>query len=74
MNTSFENVTQTYSGKPGCMCGCNGIYKDIKSSPKAVKSQYTRIMNNPDVVLDEEVPCAYVETPTRNNVVYFNKG
>jgi hypothetical protein len=27
MNIKIENVMQVYSGKSGCMCGCNGKYK-----------------------------------------------
>lgn len=23
----LKNVTRVYTGKPGCMCGCNGKYK-----------------------------------------------
>jgi nitrogenase subunit NifH len=32
------NVTQVYSGKPGCGCGCRGAYTDAKA-------QKTRVLN-----------------------------
>ena len=37
----FENVTKSYNGKRGCMCGCNGDYSipshvDLADANKAV--------------------------------------
>ena len=61
---------RTYSGKPGCMCGCNGNYNDSKETA-AFKRAVTRIINNPNVIVHEDGGFAYVVTATRNNVVYF---
>lgn len=68
MNTSKHNIDRVYSGKPGCMCGCNGKYS---SEGRGVSIIYNRVMNHPNVMFDEASKCAYVTTETRNLVVYF---
>lgn len=68
MNTSKDNVARVYTGKPGCMCGCRGKYAE---SGRSVSIIYNKVMNNPGVRFDEDANCAYVETETRNLVVYF---
>ena len=38
MQISLDQVSEIYNGKPGCMCGCKGIYKDsVQSKRIAVK-------------------------------------
>jgi hypothetical protein len=72
-----SDVFRTYSGKPGCMCGCLGDYKD---SERAKKSAITRLLKD-DYRLqlwegdsDDVMGCIYVQTETRNNVIYLRKG
>jgi hypothetical protein len=71
------NVTDTvksYSGKPGCMCGCNGTYNE---GERARKMAITALLKNPAVRLQTwaesggDAGCIYVETPTRNRVLYL---
>jgi hypothetical protein len=63
---TLANVERVYSGKPGCMCGCRGTYS---ISPRSVKILFNKVMNNPAHKMDGNI--AYVETATRNLVVYF---
>lgn len=38
MQISIDQVSEIYNGKPGCMCGCKGNYKDsLQSKRVAVK-------------------------------------
>ena len=71
------NVTDTvksYSGKPGCMCGCNGKYNE---GERARKMALTALLKNPAVRLQTwaesggDAGCLYVETATRNRVLYL---
>jgi hypothetical protein len=71
------NVTDTvksYSGKPGCMCGCNGTYNE---GERARKMAITALLKNPAVRLQAwkefggDAGCVFVETPTRNRVLYL---
>jgi len=63
---TLANVERVYSGKPGCMCGCRGTYS---TSQRSVKILFNKVMNNPAHKMDGNI--AYVETATRNLVVYF---
>lgn len=69
LNFTVDNLNQTYSGKPGCMCGCLGTYTTKQST---MKKAFNRLIKDPNVQLDVDAKCIYVETSTRNNVVYFN--
>ena len=71
------NVTDTvksYSGKPGCMCGCNGTYNE---GERARKMAITALLKNPAVRLQAwkefggDAGCVFVETLTRNRVLYL---
>jgi hypothetical protein len=63
------------------MCGCRGKWTDASAyatdragagvSDRSVKIMYNKIMNHPDVKIDEDANCAYVNTDTRNMAVYF---
>ena len=81
---TLANVIKVYSGKPGCMCGCNGKYSytaksAVEDGPgydvsefvneRSVKILFNKVMNNPEHKMDGNI--AYVETATRNLVVYF---
>jgi hypothetical protein len=63
---TLANVERVYSGKPGCMCGCRGKYS---ISQRSVKILFNKVMGNPKHKMDGNI--AYVETATRNLVVYF---
>lgn len=76
MLTVYDTI-KSYSGKPGCMCGCNGVYNE---SARARKTAITQLLNNPAVKLQEwnpssdgEAGCIYAETPTRNRVLYLTR-
>ena len=63
---TLANVERVYSGTHGCMCGCRGKYS---ISPRSVKILFNKVMNNPEHKVDGNI--AYLETATRNLVVYF---
>ena len=67
-----EHTIRSYSGKPGCMCGCNGEYKDTERSRKLA---ITQLLKNPDVRFDSwnggEEGAVFVVTATRNRVLYL---
>jgi hypothetical protein len=75
---TLANVEKVYSGKPGCMCGCRGKYSYAQGrgdgkydvvNERSVKILFNKIMNNPARKVEDNV--AFVETATRNLVVYF---
>ena len=75
---TLANVKTVYSGKPGCMCGCRGKYSyaqgceegyDDQVNERSVKILFNKVMNNPAHKVEDN--CAFVETDTRNLVVYF---
>ena len=66
---TLANVERVYSGKLGCMCGCQGKYTEPHESARSVKIMFNKVMNNPAHKMDGNI--AYVETATRNLVVYF---
>ena len=75
---TLANVQKVYSGKPGCMCGCRGKYSyatgcaeseyDVVNE-RSVKILFNKVMNHPECKIEDGV--AYVDTGTRNLVVYF---
>lgn len=71
-----KDVIRTYSGKPGCMCGCQGKYNE---NPKSFKAALTRMLKTDYKVdfwdgSDDDGGCLYFQTESRNNVIYFKKG
>ena len=70
----LEHTIRSYSGRPGCMCGCLGTYND---SPRARKTAITQLTRNPAVKLDSwnssdaDAGCLFVRTPTRQRVLYL---
>lgn len=75
---TLANVQKVYSGRPGCMCGCRGKYSyaqgceegyDDQVNERSVKLIFNKVMNNPKHKIEDGI--AYVETATRNLVVYF---
>ena len=68
-------ATQTYSGRPGCACGCRGTYRPATAAN--VKAMYTRMRatleRDPAATLDVHPSvCIWVETETRVNAVRFD--
>lgn len=70
----LENTVRAYSGKPGCMCGCNGVYNE---GDRARKMAATALLKHPAVKLHTwteagaDVGCMYVETATRTRALYL---
>ena len=72
----LEHTVRSYSGRPGCMCGCNGDYKD---SERARKMAITSLLKNPAVQLQSwaesggDAGCLFVDTPTRTRALYLTQ-
>jgi hypothetical protein len=69
------DTVRSYSGKPGCMCGCNGVYNE---GERARKMAITALLKNPAVRLQawkpsDDAGCLFVETDTRNRVLYLTE-
>ena len=71
------NVNQTvrsYSGKPGCMCGCNGTYNE---GERARKMAMSALLKNPNVRVQarnssaDDAGCLFADTDTRTRVLYL---
>lgn len=81
----INNIARVYSGKCGCMCGCNGKYSynegvehedwQGKVSTRSVKIIAGKVLNNPDANWTESAEYVFVEDRARNKiqVVYFKK-
>ena len=69
MEIKRENVTRVYSGKSGCMCGCQGKYSD---KPAMMTRIFNEVNNHPNKKTDENVKCIYLDVNGRNKVVYFS--
>ena len=71
---TVDQTVRSYSGKPGCMCGCNGTYNE---GERARKMAITALLKDPavkfDAWSDDAEGCLYVTTATRNRVLYLNK-
>jgi hypothetical protein len=72
---TLEHTVRSYAGKPGCMCGCNGVYNE---GDRARKMALTALLKNPAVRLQawrpsDDAGCLFVETDTRNRVLYLNE-
>lgn len=69
---NVEHTLTFYSGKLGCMCGCNGSYN---SSERSRKLAINRILKDKSVQFQTwnlgKEGCLFVETETRNNVLYL---
>ena len=74
---ALEHTVRSYSGKPGCMCGCNGVYNE---GDRARRMALTQLLKNPDARLQswnqgrgDDAGCLFVETETRNRVLYLTE-
>ena len=81
-NTDRSNAYKVYSGKPGCMCGCNGKWTYTTSArsdcgyeptrnDRTVSAVYNKVMAHPNKVVNDEVRYATVDINGRHYVVYF---
>ena len=75
MTLTVEHTVRSYSGRPGCMCGCNGSYNE---GTRARKMAITALLKNPDTRLDswaqgrgDDAGCLYMDTGSRNRVLYL---
>ena len=73
---TLDQTVRSYSGRPGCMCGCNGTYNE---GERARKMAITALLKNPDVRLQSWKPsggdagCLFLDTPTRTRVLYLTE-
>ena len=67
---TVNQTIRSYTGKPGCMCGCQGTYNE---NERARKMAITSLLKNLAVRLDDwgTEGCLFVVTPTRNRVLYL---
>lgn len=71
---TLENTVRAYSGKRGCMCGCNGSYNE---GDRARKMAATALLKNLAVKLHAwkesggDAGCLYVDTATRTRALYL---
>ena len=77
----ISNIVKVYSGKRGCMCGCNGKYSytadgaknfgpgyDVSASvnERSVKIIAKKVLSNPNVVFEDYY--AFVEDKATNKI------
>lgn len=74
---TLEHTVRSYSGTPGCMCGCKGKYNE---GERARKMAITALLKNPEVRLQswnqrggDDAGCLFVDTPTRTRVLYLTE-
>ena len=69
----MQDVIRIYSGKPGCMCGCQGKY--YTPQDRGFKRVLNKFLANADFndpkVLDKDNGWATVELDQRMYVAYF---
>lgn len=71
---TLDQTLRSYSGKPGCMCGCQGTYNE---SARSRKMAMTALLKNPNTRLqkwkssEEYVGCLFFQTATRARVLYL---
>jgi hypothetical protein len=76
-----SNIEKVYSGRIGCMCGCQGKYSYNEGVPReawqgdvnvrSVKIMARKVLTNPSVKYAENY--AYVEENGRIRVVFFKQ-
>lgn len=71
---TLDQTVRSYSGKPGCMCGCQGTYND---SSQARKMAMTALLKDPNTRLQKwksngkDAGCLFFQTATRARVLYL---
>jgi hypothetical protein len=82
MSLNISNIEKVYSGKIGCMCGCQGKYSYNEGedgqgtvSVRSVKVIAGKVLNNPAAVRTESANYVFVEDRAANKirVVYFKQ-
>jgi hypothetical protein len=78
---NVSKVAKVYSGKIGCMCGCNGKYSYNEGVPRedwqgpvnvrTVRMFTKQVLAHPDVQFEDNY--AFVEQNGRIKVVYFKE-
>lgn len=83
MSISTSDVTQVYSGKPGCSCGCRGKYteaSDASPSARALVTKVVRMLNESPRTRRNDGdalsggPILYLDTDRRTYAVYLKPG
>ncbi len=64
-------VKKVYSGKPGCCCGCRGIYRPVDS--RLGKKLQKLFLENLDAVKMNGDDHAYIETEKKLFIAYFSE-
>ncbi len=73
---TLEHTVRSYSGRPGCMCGCQGTYNE---GERARKMAATALLKNPDARFQSwklsggDAGCVFVDTATRTRVLYLTE-
>ena len=74
---TVDQTVRSYSGRPGCMCGCQGTYND---GERARKMAITALLKNPDARVQswnqgrgDDAGCVFVDTATRTRVLYLTE-
>lgn len=73
---TVDQTVRSYSGTPGCMCGCKGTYKE---SERARKRAITQMLKDPAVRLQSwaesggDAGCLFVDTVTRTRALYLTQ-
>jgi hypothetical protein len=71
---TVDKTIRSYTGRPGCMCGCMGTYNEGK---RARKMAITALLNSPLVRFDTwsggTEGAIFVVTATRNRVLYLTE-
>ena len=83
MSVDISNIAKVYSGKIGCMCGCNGKYSYNEGvahedwqgavNVRSVKIIAKKVLTNANANFKESAEYVFVEDRERNRiqVVYF---
>ena len=73
---TLDQTVRSYSGRPGCMCGCNGTYN---TGERARKRAITQMLKDPAVRLQSwaesggDAGCLYIDTVTRTRALYLTQ-
>lgn len=89
LNDLLPNITAVYSGKPGCMCGCNGKYSyasahvDYSSKDRGYAVTDDEVNDRSVKILAKKVLTnpntqfedgyAFLDEENRSRVVYFKE-
>ena len=67
---AVNQTTRSYTGKPGCMCGCKGNYNE---GERARKLAITQLLKDPRVRYGSwgDEGAVFVVTATRNRTLYL---